>query len=144
MRTHTLHKQYENFIMRFNKVTNYTFRGDDRSKMNFISRIKDGFTIDEIISATRNCFSDDWHKKNPQLLTPEFILRSDKLQKYLFYGVSNLNKKKVVIAKSAEELHNEMIENRKYQDNLHFLACKKHKYTEEELNEPYISKNSNL
>ena len=35
-------KLYKDFIMRFNKVTNYTFRGDDRSKMNFISRIKDG------------------------------------------------------------------------------------------------------
>ena len=46
-------------------------------------RLKDGFSIDEILKAVDNCKKDEFHCQNPQYLTPEFITRSDKLQKYL-------------------------------------------------------------
>ena len=47
------------------------------------ARIKEGFTIEDILKATENCSKDKYHIENPQYLTPEFITRSDKLPKYL-------------------------------------------------------------
>ena len=135
-------KLYKDFIMRFNTITKFQYRGDCYSKMNFIARINEGSTLDEIITATQNCFSDDWHKQNPKVLTPKFITRSDQFQKYLFNGVLLQKESQVVENKSPEQIHNEMIEKRRYEDKLSMLAMKKHKYTEEELNEPYIPKNS--
>ena len=70
----------------FNEITGRDFRGDDKTKRQLNGRLKEGYTIDEILLATKACFNSEYHRKNPQYLTPEFITRSDKLQQYLNYA----------------------------------------------------------
>jgi uncharacterized phage protein (TIGR02220 family) len=74
---------YTKFINLFNSITIKKFRGDKKSKRQFMARITDGYIMEDFEKAITNCFDDDFHKKNPQYLTPEFITREDKLQKYL-------------------------------------------------------------
>jgi len=75
---------YSDFLLKFNKITNRKFRLlDDKTKRQLSARLKEGFKIEEIYTAIENCKKDKYHIENPQYLTPEFITRSDKLQKYL-------------------------------------------------------------
>ena len=75
---------YDDFLSRFNSVTGKRCRVvDQKTKGQLRARLKDGFTIEEIIQAAENCAKDDYHVQNPKYLTPEFITRADKLQKYL-------------------------------------------------------------
>jgi uncharacterized phage protein (TIGR02220 family) len=72
------------FFESFKKITNKKLRViDEKTERQFNARIKEGYTIDEILEATQNCKNDKYHIENPKFLTPEFITRSDKLQKYL-------------------------------------------------------------
>ncbi len=74
----------EDFLKRFNQITGRKFRVlDSKTKRQLKARLKDGFSIEEIFVAVKNCAADDYHQKNTQYLTPEFITRADKLQKYL-------------------------------------------------------------
>ncbi len=71
-------------MISFNNTTSRKFKIlDDKSKRQLNARLKEGFTVDDIIKATINCSKDQYHLDNPQYLTPEFITRPDKLQKYL-------------------------------------------------------------
>lgn len=75
---------YELFIESFNKITNrrFTIR-DKKARTQFKIRLKEGWKIEEIETAIRNCMNDTFHKENNyKYLTPEFITRSDKLEKY--------------------------------------------------------------
>ncbi len=75
---------YNDFLISFNNTTSRKFKIlDDKSKRQLNARLKEGFTVDDIIKATINCSKDQYHLDNPQYLTPEFITRPDKLQKYL-------------------------------------------------------------
>ena len=75
---------YGEFLEKFNSITNRSFRIlDSKAKRQLDARIKEGFTLAEIMAATAACSKDDYHKANLKYLTPEFITRSDKLQKYL-------------------------------------------------------------
>lgn len=75
---------YTDFIEKFNQITGKKIRvADKKFKGQLNQRLKDGFSIDEILEAVENCKKDEFHCQNPQYLTPEFITRSDKLQKYL-------------------------------------------------------------
>jgi len=71
------------FINGFNIIKNSKFKKTEKVKHQLNARLKEGYSIEEILTATKACFNDEWHKKNPKYLTPEFITRSDKLQKYL-------------------------------------------------------------
>jgi uncharacterized phage protein (TIGR02220 family) len=72
------------FILRFNELTGKKLRVfDKKSKSQFEARLKEGFTTDDIETAIKNCLKDKFHIENRQYLTPEFITRADKLQKYL-------------------------------------------------------------
>lgn len=75
---------YSDFLEKFNQSTGKKFRvADEKFKKQLRSRIKDGFSIDDIIQAAINCSNDPFHKENGlKYLTPEFITRADKLQKY--------------------------------------------------------------
>lgn len=73
------------FIEKFNSIKNSKFKITSKVKSSLAARIKDGYTLEQITAAIENCKSDQYHKDNPQYLTPEFILRSDKLEKYLNY-----------------------------------------------------------
>lgn len=75
---------YTDFVEKFNQITGKKIRvADKKFKGQLNQRLKDGFSIDEILKAVENCKKDEFHCQNPQYLTPEFITRSDKLQKYL-------------------------------------------------------------
>lgn len=75
---------FDSFLDRFNTASGKKHRIlDEKSKRQLRARIKDGFTVDEIITATKNCAADEYHRNNRKYLTPEFITRSDKLQKFL-------------------------------------------------------------
>lgn len=96
---------YADFIKRFNGASGKRCRVlDEKTKRQLNARIRDGFTLDEIIDATRNCANDDFHKENPKYLTPEFITRSDKLQKYINVNPKgSANKKKQYTDLDTEE-----------------------------------------
>lgn len=79
----TIKERYENFIKLFNKITGKSFKGDDKSRSKLNVRLKEGYTPDQIRTAIEKCFIDPYHKENPKFLTPEFILRPDKLQMWL-------------------------------------------------------------
>ncbi len=74
---------YKGFINQFNKVTGKKFKESPKTEGQFNARIAQGFTLDDLITATKNCFASDHHQKNRQYLTPEFITRQDKLEMYL-------------------------------------------------------------
>jgi uncharacterized phage protein (TIGR02220 family) len=76
-------QEYAQFIAILNQKTGKQFKGDSKSKHQFDLLLSDGYTLMEIEKAIGNCFADDYHQKNPQYLTPEFILREDKFEKYL-------------------------------------------------------------
>jgi uncharacterized phage protein (TIGR02220 family) len=78
-------KKFKEFIKSFNKITGRSFRGDSKTKGQFNARIREGFSLDNMMTAINNCMSDPYHKEHPKYLTPEFITRPDKLQKYLNY-----------------------------------------------------------
>ena len=65
-----------------NKITGRNFKGDEKSKKQFNARKSEGFDLRKFGIAINNCFNDEFHKLNRKFLTPEFITRSDKLQKY--------------------------------------------------------------
>jgi len=75
---------YNTFIEKLNKITGRSFKGDEKSQRQFNARISEGATIESFEIAITGCFNDQYHKENPKYLTPEFITRSDKYQKYSF------------------------------------------------------------
>jgi uncharacterized phage protein (TIGR02220 family) len=78
------------FVHVFNESTGKKIRVlDNKSKKQLLARLKEGFKIEEIIQAAKNCSTDPYHIENKHYLTPEFITRSDKLQKYLNYETHN-------------------------------------------------------
>ena len=69
----------------FNKTTGKNLRVINRKVKNqFNARMKDGYTKADIFNAILNCYNDPFHKQNPKYLTPEFISRPDKFEKYVF------------------------------------------------------------
>ena len=54
----------------------------DKIKKSFEARIKEGFIKEDFITAITNCMNDPYHKENPKYLTPEFICRNEKLEKF--------------------------------------------------------------
>lgn len=85
--TNPAEADFADFIAEFNLITGRAFKGGKKERQAFRSRIRDGFTSAQIERAVFNCFNDAWHQQNPNYLTPEFILRPDKLEKYLNYVI---------------------------------------------------------
>jgi uncharacterized phage protein (TIGR02220 family) len=72
------------FLKLFNETASRQFKVlDEKTKRQIKARIKEGFTVADFETAIKNCSTDKYHIENPQYLTPEFITRSDKLQKFL-------------------------------------------------------------
>jgi hypothetical protein len=73
------------FLERFNVATKKKHRTlPDKALRQFKARLKDGYTIDDMIMATLNAYDSDHHRKsNHKNLTPEFITRGDKLEMWL-------------------------------------------------------------
>ena len=77
-------KIVDEFITLFNSITNKKFISDDKIKHSLNARLNEGFTMDDFKKAIINCSLDSFHiESGLKHLTPEFITRSNKLQKYL-------------------------------------------------------------
>jgi len=76
---------YTDFISSFNSITSKKCKGGSKDSKQFDARIKEGYTISDFETAIKNCKSDKYHIENPHFLTPEFITRADKLERYLNY-----------------------------------------------------------
>lgn len=85
-RSTSVDSDLNNFISGFNSIKKSKFQITTKVRAAFNARIKEGFSIEQMLIATNNCFNDPYHIENPHYLTPEFILRSDKLDKYLNYS----------------------------------------------------------
>ena len=71
------------FLAQLNNMLGKKFRVmPTKASRQLTSRIKEGYTVDEILKAAKACSQTDHHRKNKQHLTPEFITRGDKLQVY--------------------------------------------------------------
>lgn len=91
---------FNSLLTWFNKLTGKNIRViNDKARKQFRARLKEGYTKKDILEAVKNCFNDDYHKANPKFLTPEFISRPDKFEKYLNSKttVSNENKRKELL-----------------------------------------------
>jgi hypothetical protein len=72
------------FIELFNSITGKRFRVlEDKAEKQLKKLFDKDYTKKDIISAIKNCMADQFHKENPNYLTPEFITREDKFTKYL-------------------------------------------------------------
>jgi uncharacterized phage protein (TIGR02220 family) len=74
---------YSQFIAMFNSITGRQYRGDTKSKAAFNARKKQGWTLEQFDKAIRSVMTDRYHiESNFKYLTPEFITREDKLDKF--------------------------------------------------------------
>jgi uncharacterized phage protein (TIGR02220 family) len=78
-------KSFNDELLSFlNTTTGKSFKiVTSKSEKNIKSRLKQGFTIEDIKRAIVNCSKNKYHIENPQYLTLEFITRADSLEKYL-------------------------------------------------------------
>lgn len=82
---------FNQFILIFNSITNRSYKGDKKSKSQFNQRIKEKFSLLEFEIAIKNASNDKYLTEN-NYLTPEYITRSEKLQKWLNYKNPNEQK----------------------------------------------------
>lgn len=79
----TLDIDFDKFITNFNSYTKRNFKVTEKVKSSLIARLKD-YSKEEIIQAIDNAHKDEYHlQTNYKYLTPEFILRQDKIEKFL-------------------------------------------------------------
>jgi len=71
-------------ILQFNEITGKkTITVPEKAKKQFIARLKDGYTKQNILDAIINCAKDPYHIENGlKHLTYEFISRPDKMEKF--------------------------------------------------------------
>lgn len=75
---------FEDFIDSFNLITGKSFKPVDKYKRSFNARMKEGFTESQILEALEKAVKDEYHVKTKlKYITPEFITRVDKLEKYM-------------------------------------------------------------
>jgi uncharacterized phage protein (TIGR02220 family) len=77
-------KDYSSFLFFLNQTLKKNYRGDSKSKVSFKNRLKEGFTLKDIEYAIKIIAADPFHRDNQyKYATPEFILRPDKLDRFL-------------------------------------------------------------
>jgi uncharacterized phage protein (TIGR02220 family) len=77
-------KDYTSFLFFLNQTLKKNYRGDSKSKVSFKNRLKEGFTLKDIEYAIKSIAADPFHRDNQyKYATPEFILRPDKLDRFL-------------------------------------------------------------
>jgi len=108
---------YNEFIDKFNLLRKSKFSNkDNKAKGQFNARIKEGKTIDDILTALQNAMKEKNHIESGfKYLTPEFITRSDKLEMFLNSGNTETEKQTQPPPKEPDGFrdrvdHNEMIQ----------------------------------
>lgn len=78
---------YKNFLQGFNSIVSSSYKGSDKVYKQFEARLKEGYTLKDIAIAIRNASGDEYlmgkNEGNKRYLTPEYILRSNKLDQWL-------------------------------------------------------------
>jgi hypothetical protein len=83
---------FRDFLLKFNKLRKTTFRSDLKTERQFKQRIKEGYSIEQLILALKSAMSDSFFKKiNYVHLTPEYITRGEILNKYLNFNTLIVN-----------------------------------------------------
>lgn len=76
---------FDALLVLFNNITGKKFRViNKKARKQFLAILDEGYTKIQIKEAIVNCFNSDYHKEHPQYLTPEFISRMEKFEKYVF------------------------------------------------------------
>jgi hypothetical protein len=74
---------YDDFLESVNLTLNKNFKGCSKSRRQFNTRIKEGYTKIEMLEAFENAIKDQYHiETNFRYITPEFITRQDKVEKF--------------------------------------------------------------
>lgn len=74
---------YVGFIKSFNEIKGSKYKATEKVKKQFNARMKEGFTVDQMLAALKNAMQSEYHiKNNLRFLTPEFFTRSDKIELY--------------------------------------------------------------
>jgi len=74
---------FDALLVFFNNTTGRKFRSiSTKAKKGFNKIISEGYTKKDIRDAIVNCFNSEYHQQNRQYLTPEFISRMEKFEKY--------------------------------------------------------------
>lgn len=86
---------YNAFINHFNKITGKNHKiVPDNVKKQMRARLKEGYKKEDLIKAVLNCAADPYHiETNYKYLTPEFITRAAKLERFLNTQPNTTNNK---------------------------------------------------
>lgn len=78
------------FLKIFNSITNKHHKKlPQKVKGQINARLKEGYSKEDIVTAIKNCATDTYHIESKyKYLTPEFITRPDKLDRFLNAGVT--------------------------------------------------------
>ena len=77
-------ERWKEFIDSFNRIRKANVKGSDKVRSKLNARLKDGYTMENIKDALMVAVQDEFHVKSRfRYLTPEFILRADKLDTFL-------------------------------------------------------------
>lgn len=75
---------YSELLLFINNTLNKKYRGDKKSEAAMNARIRDGYTMDDFKKAILAAREDQYHRETKyKYVTPEFITRPDKLEKFL-------------------------------------------------------------
>jgi hypothetical protein len=76
---------FSDFILKFNKIKKSRFTAKDKkAERQYFARRKEGYTDENMLDALKTAMKDKFHIDNAfKYLTPEFITRSDKIERYL-------------------------------------------------------------
>lgn len=75
---------YVHYLSYLNTLTNKSYKGDKKSRTQFMARIKEGFSLSDFTKAIDNAVASPYHKENLyRWLTPTFFTRADKLDAWL-------------------------------------------------------------
>ena len=87
---------FNKLIIHFNEITGKKTRTiPKKAKDQFIKRLKEGYSKEDISTAINNCYNSDFHKTNGHKnLTLEFISREDKFAFYYDFKETKQNLKK--------------------------------------------------
>lgn len=94
---------FDFYILEFNRIRKSSYRGDKTAKNQFKARIRDGYTVNDMLAALNEAMKTKNHVESGfKYLTPEFFTRSTKLEMYLNFhkteNESNFNDWKQSIA----------------------------------------------
>ena len=95
--------QYDRIFDFFKKTTSKNIRVfGDKEKAQLRARLTDGYSYEDIEIAIKNCYNDKHHiDSGHKYLTLEFILRSDKLSKFL--SMTTITSKKIEFTPEEQE-----------------------------------------